>query len=309
MSAEELRASIPPVWRVVVAQELERADRERLRAVGAIPVSGHSSPGYFSSSLLVRADDEEAARASIRSALGESVIIREARLTPVFVHAPIPEALRDAFQDAAGEDERIGGVVELEDSGEFETFFVLSADNIDRAIDEARELYNSVCEAAGQPVPSELPMTVSGYEGFFIPVPRDRQLVERAQEFFDAGEYELAVVLAQTACEVLIADAMRSLLQAHVSDEVRPWMLGRTRTFALTDDPTRELFNRITDTKIQEQDWWTGYKDHVKRRHQIVHVGARIERVHAQASLDAADSLYGFVEQTAGSAPPASNAP
>lgn len=285
------------VWRVVVARDIDDDDRDALARVGASYVSGHSTPGFVSSSLFVRAPDEEAARRAIETALGEHAFIREARAMPVFVYAPITPDARSAFESAAGDDARVGGIVEEESTGKLEVYFELPPASVDRVFDEARGVYASVMRSAGLDVPEPLEMTMSGFEALLVEASRDRQLLGRARELLASGENELAVVVAQTACELVVADALRSLLVAHVSDELRPWAVARVKAFTLIDDATRELWARVVGSRIQDEAFWAGYRQHVARRNDVVHAGGRVEPGAAEASLTVAESLFDYVEQ------------
>jgi HEPN domain-containing protein len=244
----------------------------------------------------------------VTQALGDEAFIREARAMPVFVHAPIEPEARSAFEDAAGDDQRVGGVVEDETTGDLEVYFELPASDVDRAFNEARGLYRRVVEAAGLAVPEPLELAISGFEALMVQASRDRELLSRAHELMERNEYDLTVIVAQTACEVLVADALRSLLHPHVSDQVRPWLLGRVTSFTLMDDPTRALWNQVTGSTVQDQSFWEPYKTHVKRRHAIVHSGERVDTGAAQSSLDAAVALFDYVEACIGSTPPPTSA-
>jgi HEPN domain-containing protein len=292
------------IWRVVVTRDIDAAAREALATVGATYISGHSRPGFTSSSLLVRAPDEAAARRAIESALGERAFIREARAMPVFVYAPIAAEAKSAFEAAAGEDERVGGVVEDESAGTFDVYFELQPGNAERAFNEARGIYERVAAAAGLAVPEPLELTMSGFETLMVQATRDRQLLDRARKLLEAGEHELAVILAQTASEVLVADALRSLAEPHATDELRPWLLSRLKSFTLIDDPTRDLWNRLTSSRIQDEAFWRNYTAHVRRRNAIVHNGERVDQSAAEASLQAASALFDYVERAIGAAPP-----
>jgi hypothetical protein len=114
------------IFRVVVRRDLDQAALGALARIGASYISGHSGPGFTSSSILVRADSEEAARREIEAALGEHAFISEARAMPVFVYAPVLPEARLAFELAAGEDERVGGVTEDEMTGELAAYFELA---------------------------------------------------------------------------------------------------------------------------------------------------------------------------------------
>jgi hypothetical protein len=259
--------------------------------------------GFESSSLLVRAESEEIARERIQEALGAEVVIREARLTPVFVHVPIPPEAIHTFQEAAGADERVGGVIEDENTGEAQVYFELPGGSDDQAFNEARGLFERLMTEAGLEVPEDLEMVMSGFEVFMIPATRDRQLLEKAVELYGQDEFELAVIVAQTACEVLIADTLRGFLPSHASDELQAWLLVRVRQFSLNDDSTRDLWDRATGSRISAESFWADYKAHVKRRHQIVHEGSRVSRDEAQASIAVATALFTYVERLIGESP------
>ena len=297
------------VWRVVVARDVDEVALEALAREGATYISGHSGAAGASSSLLVRAENETEARSAIERALGEHAFIREARAMPVFVHAPIEPDARVAFERAAGEDERVGGVVEDESTGGLEVYFELPPADVDGLFNQARGLYERIARTAGVPAPDPLEMTLSGFEALMVQATRDRQLIDRARELVDRGQHELGVILAQTACEVLVADALRSLIHPHLSDQLRPWLLGRVKSFTLLDDPTRRLWNDLTGRVIQDQPFWAGYKAHVERRHGVVHAGDRVDAAAARSSLDAAVALFNYVERCIGGAPPPSSGP
>jgi HEPN domain-containing protein len=291
------------MWRVVVAREIDAAANDALRAEGVTHISGHSAAGLESNSLILRAEDEERARAAIERALGEDVPIRESKLMPVFVHALVEPAARAAFEEAAGEDARIGGVIEDETTGSLEVYFELDGGSVDRAFNEARGLYVRVVEAAGLEVPDGLEYRMSGFEVLLSQATRDRQLLDRARELFEQHEHELAVIVAQTACEVLVADAIRNFLQPHASDALQGWLIKRIRSFTFMDDPTKDLWERITRSRVQGQDFWDDYLDHVRRRNWIAHQGILISEGEAEASLDAATALFDYVERMIGNIP------
>jgi hypothetical protein len=176
------------VFRVVVRRDLDHQALEALERVGATYISGHSGPGYASSSILVRADDEDAARAKIEGALGDDAFVTEVRAMPVFVYAPVLREARRAFELAAGGDERVGGVVEDEGTGELEVSFELTPGDVDRAFNEARGIYARIAEAAGVPVPEPLEMRMSGFDALMTQPALARQRLAHAQRLLDGGE-------------------------------------------------------------------------------------------------------------------------
>lgn len=295
-----------PVWRVEVARALDDEAHAALKAERATHVSGRSSPGMVSSTILVRATDEEAARAAITRALGEQAFIKSVVQTPVFVTAPVSDEARRAFEDAAGRYETVGGVVEDENEGSLEVYFKLPYDNVENLLVRTASLYTEIAEEAGLPVPEDLKaqMAFSGMDVLLFQATRDRELLDRAHELQRDGEHDLAVIVAQTACEVLIEDAVRSLTQSHVSDELWPWFLDRTRSFTLRDDPTRSLWLIVSGDDINKQPFWREYGEHVKRRNAIVHGGGTVDRQSAAKSLKAADALFDHVHGILKDLPP-----
>lgn len=291
------------VWRVVVAREIDEEAEQELTRVGATHISGHSGPGYSSSSLLVTAEDEEGARRKIEDALGPHAFIREAVATPVYVYAPIGPELKAAFQNAAGEDVRVGGVIEDENTGELEAYFELLPGDVERAFNEARGIYSRISSAAGAQVPEPLEMTMSGFETLMFNRSQARERLGHAGDLLAGDEPELSVVVAQTACEVLIKDVLLTLARPHVSDELWPWVVGRVRRFTLIDDPTQELWQSVVGSKIQQQPFWSEYSKHVNRRHRIVHAGETTTVEDARASLRSAREIIDYVESATGAAP------
>jgi HEPN domain-containing protein len=294
---------IGPVWRVVVVGKIDDQASAALEQAGATYISGHSGPGRTSSSFLVRAEDEAAARKTVADALPDTAFVQEARAMPVYVQAPISEQGRSAFE-AAGRDPRVGGVVEDETTGELEVYFELAPGDVDRAFNEARGLYKRIADAAGIPVPDPLEMTMSGFDALLDQSSHARQRLGEAQRLFDRGDDALAVVVAQTACEVLINDVLVSLVQPHVTDEVWPWVAGRVRSFTLIDDQTKDLWRRVAGSSIQDQPFWPEYRRHVTRRNAVLHRGESVSTSDAQKSLDVAEALIGYVEKALGAAPP-----
>lgn len=180
----------------------------------------------------------------------------------------------------------------------FEICFELPQMPVDQVFAEARNRYGAICERAGVALPEPLEMTAAGFEVFLEDQRRDSELLDRANDLVAQGHHDLAVIVAQTACEVLVADAMRAVARGHASDELYPWLLQRVGSYTLIDNQTRKLWNALSATSIQQEPWWSEYREHVRRRNQIVHEGQRVDVEAARASLAAARALFEYVEQT-----------
>ena len=206
----------------------------------------------------------------------------------------------DAFVGASdSEEDGIESIVQ-HDEERFEVVFELQQGTLDEIFAEARRRYERICARANMGVPDPLELSASGFEVFLEGTGRDDELLNRADELVQQGHHDLAVIVGQTACEILVADAMRTLLDGHASEDLFPWVLTRISSYTLVDDPTRNLWNKLTATQIQNENWWTPYREHVQRRNRIVHAGDRVDADAARSSLDAVHNLFGFIDATVG---------
>jgi hypothetical protein len=131
--------------------------------------------------------------------------------------------------------------------------------------------------------------------------PRHFELERLAHQLAATGQHDLAVVVAQTACEVFTELAVSRLLERNrlgglgriLSDSVRVWSLA-------DDRGGQRIFNELTGSQIQQQnEWWRAYKEHLGRRHRVIHGGARVSSDEAHASLAATESSLGYVARRA----------
>lgn len=179
--------------------------------------------------------------------------------------------------------------------GSAELLFELSADSQESAVQQARAVYAALRQRAG--LEAALPLYgFLGPTGHFptipvVPPPRHVELAQRAQQLFDNGMLDYAVVAAQTACELLVFDAITELLVAQgesaSANFARHWFDTSSQTQSLNDDRLQRLWTFLTGDKAQSQVWWDAYKKHIGRRHGIVHRGYEPTAAEASESLRA----------------------
>jgi hypothetical protein len=124
--------------------------------------------------------------------------------------------------------------------------------------------------------------------------PYYRQLLEAADRYRDDGEHAVAVIVAQTACELVTEAAFETFFRARGLTETNKKNL--VRVYDLSNERTRALYALLSADKIQGEPFWNGFKEHAKRRHGIVHKGQRATRRDADASLRAATDLVTHIE-------------
>jgi hypothetical protein len=158
------------------------------------------------------------------------------------------------------------------------------------ATEQAGALFRRIRAAAGlEPAPT----LVLGYISPWWQANRIPILGREAQALHQQGRHELAVIRRQTATELAIASALTSLLREQ-HPHADPAQLIRRGT-TLRDDQSKAFLEMLTGRRIQDEDWWRGYIEHLKRRNAIVHEGLVITREDAVASIQACHALRGWL--------------
>ena len=114
-----------------------------------------------------------------------------------------------------------------------------------------------------------------------------------AVELLKQGRDALAVIRAQTACELLISQTMESLLATKFPDLRADHLIRRPMTLA--DKQSLALCHLLTGRRIQDERWWESYVEHRKRRNSIVHEGITISHEDAQASIGVTNDLHAWL--------------
>jgi hypothetical protein len=90
-----------------------------------------------------------------------------------------------------------------------------------------------------------------------------RVLLERARQLRKGGVWDLAIVVVQTAFEVLAAQVVYERLEARDVGGLRAHITSHIRTYSLLDDRTQKLWRERTNDAIKQAGCWAGYGVHV----------------------------------------------
>lgn len=120
---------------------------------------------------------------------------------------------------------------------------------------------------------------------------RADELLELAQSLSAEGHHGLAVVSAQTACEVDLRRAMTSVLTDAFGDDGGQLVRNLVRSFTLMDSGSQHLFRETYGRKPSSYPWWHDYVTHVARRNDVVHNGGYVSAAEAQASISVVQRL------------------
>ncbi len=127
-----------------------------------------------------------------------------------------------------------------------------------------------------------------------------RNLLVLAQQQLNEGYAQAAVLTAQTASEVLVQAALRTLLRRHGLRDQEDAILGVIAELNLQPNnrPLRKLYKALSgDEDLENQPWFK--KDvlaHVERRNLVAHRGEAVENGDGQHSIDTVLRLVEHIE-------------
>jgi hypothetical protein len=118
-------------------------------------------------------------------------------------------------------------------------------------------------------------------------------LLEAARQLRNDGYHAVAIVTAQTACEVCTEVVLTEALRARVDDEdVADFITAPLHDYNLKHDRVKELCALTFGHRIQENHpLWQPFIRHVDRRNAIVHRGHEATAQDADESIAAVDKV------------------
>jgi len=125
--------------------------------------------------------------------------------------------------------------------------------------------------------------------------PRHLELVALARQLCEEGKTDLAIVAAQTACEVYAEVAIREMLKAHDLGEFEGVIPELLTGYSLMDRRGQRVFHALTGANIQHSAFWATYKSHVELRNRVVHRGDQVTADQATDSIVVAETFHEYV--------------
>jgi hypothetical protein len=114
-----------------------------------------------------------------------------------------------------------------------------------------------------------------------------RELLSLSGTLIHEGRCDIAVIIAQMACEVLTEETLTPLLKGRKPS----W------NFNVGNPKVRKLYIKLTHDRIDTAPFWTKFGAHVTRRHKVVHRGHRVSPAEALESLSVATEFVDHVEK------------
>jgi hypothetical protein len=246
------------------------------------------------------AADAAAAEAAVQAAITTPGAIEPATALPYWISIGVPETDADALDRAVSErqGDSIDSLITKDPSDGFaELMLEVAADTdqgaVRRGLDEYRDLRIAAGLRPADPPYFTLQPPWPGRQ----PQHHHQVLLERARLLHERRDWDLAIVVAQTAFEVLAAQVISRRLEARDVGGLRAHLTSHIRTYALLDDRTQKLWHELTEDTIKQAGCWAQYRDHVGRRHAVVHQGVDVSEADSTASLAAVQAMIAHVQQ------------
>lgn len=126
----------------------------------------------------------------------------------------------------------------------------------------------------------------------FIQQKRWFELRMLAKELHQAAKlYDLAVIVAQTACEVFVEATIADMIRRR-NDPLADALGEMLRGYSLMDDRSRAVWRALTGERVEQQPFWPEYKAHVERRNAVAHRGYQVTEEEVVASISAEVALF-----------------
>lgn len=111
-----------------------------------------------------------------------------------------------------------------------------------------------------------------------------------------ATDLQLAVIFAQSACELLteesLGDLLRPVMSAKLQNAVRSTF---RRPLTLADDNAYKFWLALTDDVARDQLWWPSWKAARDLRGEVAHGGRAVTQAEAAACVAGADEYMQHV--------------
>ena len=127
-------------------------------------------------------------------------------------------------------------------------------------------------------------------------------LLTSAVRLGEEGFNEAAIVTAQTACEVYVETVLTAAIRRTEGSErlIAALEMLQPRPYSLNNDRVRGLYELFSGHRIDTRGAvWSRFKEHVKRRHEIVHGGRAATPEEASDSITAVRELVSHMQRNA----------
>jgi HEPN domain-containing protein len=125
-----------------------------------------------------------------------------------------------------------------------------------------------------------------------VPLPKKlthyyETLYNDALRYLEQGQTSMAIIVAQTAVELCTESTLEELLRIYGVDVIRKSLAGVFKSYAITNDRLRGLFNALSNDDVEQSEFWHNLKALSKVRNAIVHNGDNCQQDEAKRLIPA----------------------
>jgi hypothetical protein len=143
----------------------------------------------------------------------------------------------------------------------------------------------------------------AGFGGGWHWPPYHVRLLAEARGLIGGEEYQLAVVLAQVACELRAEQAFGACYERKAIGELAKPIRRLIPAYDLTNDRVRPLYEALTGDRLAAAPFWEELLAHAERRDDVVHRGRPVTRAEAEASVAVAERLIRHLDGVLAASP------
>lgn len=123
----------------------------------------------------------------------------------------------------------------------------------------------------------------------------ENELLQEAHELLTMNKFGAAIVVAHSACEVAVDLRIREEWDHRGLADLQGEVPRRFNGHNLGNEQVRTIFNALTETRVEDQPFWSGFERSSRLRNKIVHQGKQATKEDAQTAIEAADGLIAYV--------------
>ena len=132
-----------------------------------------------------------------------------------------------------------------------------------------------------------------------------RTLLDAARGLQQAGHPNLALVVAQTACELAMEQALADLLsRGGTPQPVADWIdHDGLNTYSPKDERVQRLYRALSGTDLKslgDPEWWRSYVEGAMKRNDVVHKALAVADEEATRFIEAANRLIDLLRAPQG---------
>ena len=124
-----------------------------------------------------------------------------------------------------------------------------------------------------------------------------QRILEEAERFNSINEYRVAIIFAQTACEIATERAIIAALKNRQVSELEDVVDELFMSYSIKNEKVRMLYSALTGDDLTVQKFWADLRQSAVWRNDIVHDGKEADSSMAKRAIEAARLYIEHIQQ------------